>query len=564
VPTLSLVRLRPPAILLVLLGLLLASFPPAAGAEGNAALVPQVVPASSADWTPRGFRVSAGEAVRIASQVDEVRRERTGGRSLRARPGVPLYESPRVRWEVGFERPGGDRVVEVHVDGRSGEVLEIWTGAQVDTLLARGYEPSVGGELLNAPYVWLPLCLLFLLPFVDPRRPLRLLHLDLLVLLGFGLSQLFLNRGEIDLSVPLAYPFLAYLLVRLLVAGFRPREGRGPLVPVVPISLLAVALVLLLGFRVALNVTDSSVIDVGYASVVGADRILHGEELYIDNEIHGDAYGPLNYVAYIPFELVFPTKGAWDDVPAAHAAALTFDLLTVAGLFLLGLRLRRGREGRLLGIALAFAWTAYPYSTYVLQSNTNDGLVAMILVYALLALSSPPARGALLAVGTAVKFIPMALAPLFAAGTGDRRATTLARFAIPLVFLLVAAAGAYLPDGGFRELWDTTLGFQLGRESAFSLWGLHPSLEPLQTLVKVAAAGLAVAVFALPRRRDALQVAALGAAVLIAFQLAAEHWFYFYLVWFAPLALVAMLSPQVPSGPGAESPPARDRAAQTA
>jgi hypothetical protein len=557
-------RLRPPAILLVLLGVLLASFPAAAGAQGGGELVPQVVPAESAEATPRGFRVSAGEAVRIASGVHEVRREQTGGRSVTARPGIPLYGKPRLRWEVGFERPDGDRVVEVHVDGRSGAVLEVWTGAQVDSLLARGYEPSVGGNLLNAPYVWLPLCLLFLLPFLDPRRPLRLLHLDLLVLLGFGLSQLLLNRGEIELSVPLAYPFLAYLLGRLLVAGFRPREGDGPLIPVVPVAFLAVALVLLLGFRVALNVADSTVIDVGYASVVGADRILHGEELYIDNEIHGDAYGPLNYVAYIPFELMFPTTGVWDDVPAAHAAALTFDLLTVLGLFLLGVRLRGGREGRMLGIALGFAWAAYPYSTYALQSNTNDGLVAMILVYTLLALSSPPARGALVALATAVKFIPMALAPLFAGGSGDRNATSLVRFALPFILVLVAAAGAYLPDGGLRELWDTTLGYQLGRESPFSLWGLHPTLEPLQTLVKLAAVGLALALFAFPRRRDAVQVAALGAAVLIAFQLAAEHWFLFYLVWFAPLALVAMFARHALQGPEAAARGAQTRSTRTA
>ena len=49
--------------------------------------------------------------------------------------------------------------------------------------MARGYEGAFGRKL-NAPYVWIPLCLLFLLPFVDPRRPFRLLHLDLLVLLG--------------------------------------------------------------------------------------------------------------------------------------------------------------------------------------------------------------------------------------------------------------------------------------------------------------------------------------------------------------------------------------------
>jgi hypothetical protein len=47
-----------------------------------------------------------------------------------------------------------------------------------------------------------------------------------------------------------------------------------------------------------------------------------------------------------------------------------------------------------------------------------------------------------------------------------------------------------------------------------------------------------------PRRRDIVTLAALGAAVLIALQLAVTHWFYLYLVWFLPLVLVALLAPR--------------------
>ena len=47
----------------------------------------------------------------------------------------------------------------------------------------------------------------------------------------------------------------------------------------------------------------------------------------------------------------------------------------------------------------------------------------------------------------------------------------------------------------------------------------------------------------MPRRRGPLQVAALGAAVLVSVELAMAHWFYLYVVWFAPLALVALLGP---------------------
>jgi hypothetical protein len=59
----------------------------------------------------------------------------------------------------------------------------------------------------------------------------------------------------------------------------------------------------------------------------------------------------------------------------------------------------------------------------------------------------------------------------------------------------------------------------------------------------VGAALLALAVALSPRRKTPAQVAALAAAVLVAVQLGATHWFYLYVVWFAPLALVALMAP---------------------
>ncbi len=47
-----------------------------------------------------------------------------------------------------------------------------------------------------------------------------------------------------------------------------------------------------------------------------------------------------------------------------------------------------------------------------------------------------------------------------------------------------------------------------------------------------------------------MQVAALGAALLIGVQLTMHHWFYLYIVWFFPLLLVAFALEDigVPSG----------------
>jgi Glycosyltransferase family 87 len=497
---------------------------------------------------PRFFERSAGEVTRIASRAEKVRAERRNG------PLDPTaYTKGAGRWQVSFFRDG-DEVVQVQVDDRSGAILEQWTGYQVAWTMARGYEGAFGRKL-NAPYVWIPLCLLFLAPFVDLRRPLRLLHLDLIVLLGFGMSHVFFNRGEIGVSVPLAYPVLLYLLARVLYAGFRPRERSGPLIPHAPLVWLTVGLVFLASFRIGLNVVDSNVIDVGYAGVIGADRIVDGDQLYgpgFSNDVeHGDTYGPVNYLLYVPFEQALPWSGGWDDLPAAHGAAIVFDLLVIGGLLLLGRRLRSGREGVVLGVALAYAWVAYPYTAFVLESNSNDSLVALACVGALLALTLRPrvggaAAGVALGLGAAAKFVPLALAPLFA-----RRRPLV--FAAALALTIAITVLPFIPDGGLRELYDRTIGYQAGRPSPFSVWG-QADLGPLHTLVKVAAVAFALLVAFVPRRPDARQVAALGAAVLIAVQLAATHWFYLYVVWFVPFVFVAILGayrerPERPAAP---------------
>ncbi len=449
------------------------------------------------------------------------------------------------------------------IDDRTGNVLEAWRDQQVTVKLARGYEGAIA-QMVNAPYIWLPLCVLFVAPFFDPRRPFRLLHLDLLVLLGLGVSLYFFNRANIRASVALTYPVLAYVFVRMLVAGLRPRRRAGPLVPLVPIRWLAIAAVALAAGRIALNVADSHVIDIGAAGVVGADRIEHGQPLYDGTfneglQIHGDVYGPFNYLAYVPFEEALPFHGEWDSLPAAHAAAIAFDLLTALGLLALGRRLRAGPDGRALGVAMSFAWLAYPFTLYTMNANADDALVAATLVGAMVALASPAGRGLMLALGTAAKFGSAALAPLFATGTGDRRLRSAVIFAVVFGAVCAALFLPFVPDGGLRELYDRTLGYQASRSSPFSVWGLAPSLHFLQTPVRLAAAALAAGVAFYPRWRSPIQVAALAAAVVIAVQVGATHWFYFYAVWFLPLVLAAVFGAErVVSR--ASSPAARARA----
>ena len=496
--------------------------------------------------------LSEREATRIAQREEKViEQDRINGALSSA---AELEDGD---WEVGFFA-GEEKVALVVVDEPTGIVRESWTGHQVSWKMARGYEGSFGHKL-NAPYVFIPLCLVFLLGLVDWRRPWRIANLDLLVLLGFGVSHVFFNRAEIGVSVPLVYPVLLYLLARMLWIGLRGR-GSG-LRPLWPATWLLVAALFLMGFRVGLNLADSGVIDVGYAGVVGADKIADGESLYGDfpeDVSQGDTYGPVNYLAYVPFEQAQPWSGSWDDLPAAHGAAIFFDLAAFCGLLLLGRRLRPGAGGRALGATLAFGWAAYPYTAFALASNANDTLVAALLVAVMLALARPAARGVALALATLTKFAPLVLAPLIATAEGMRRRPLLlftAGFAATVALLLTP----FVIDPGPGTFLDRTAGYQAGRDSPFSIWGQAPALEPLRVAIVAATGLLALALALRPAVGSPVQVAALAAALLICVQLTAQHWFYLYIVWFYPLALVAMaaVSPAPGASPARSTPPAR-------
>jgi hypothetical protein len=483
-------------------------------------------------------------------------------------------------WVVKVWSGEAGQIAQAVVDDTTGRVSEAWTGPQVAWKMARGGEGAFGGKILLKPSVWLALCLVFLLGLGDLRRPLSLRNLDLVVLLSFSVSLALFGRGEIFASVPLVYPVLVYLLVRGLRIALR---GRGEqLRPVWPTWALAAAAVFLIGFRIGLDVERSGgVIDVGLAGVVGASRILDGETPYgnmpqrgdrepcgpedTDGQVReriqtngrceaaierGDTYGPVSYLAYVPATSVFGWTGRWDSLPAARATSIAFDLLAVLGLALVGLRL----GGVRLGTALAFGWVAFPFTAYTLNANTNDAIMPAVLVFGFLLLTSDWARGGAVALAGWTKFAALLLAPLWATyPTFDPRRTL--RFAAAFVLATVAAFAILLLEPSLvdavRTFWDRTLGFQLGRDSPFSLWGwgqYHaegiPDLGFVKVVLAVAAVLLALVVAVVPRRKGPVELAALTAALLLAFQLSLTHWFYLYIPWVLPFVLLWLLLPE--------------------
>jgi hypothetical protein len=508
----------------------------AALALAASAQADDLVTPPSLDKPPEGYRMTGRQAMAVADRAPAVIRERRRHRDAYAN----VFEKSGGRWQVSYydrEKPPKE-IAQVYVSDDTGRVTEAWTGFQVAWTMARGY-PGAFGRKVNSPWVWIPLTLLFVAPFVDVRRPLRVRHLDLLVLSAFGVSVAFFNDANIGMSVPLAYPLLVYLLGRMLWIGLRRSRDPDPLRLMVPVSWLVIGLVFLVGFRIGLNMASSNVIDVGYAGVIGADRLTHGEQLWgtfpKDND-HGDTYGPVNYAAYIPFELAFPWSGKWDDLPAAHAAAVAFDLLCLLLLFLIGRRVR----GPTLGIALAYAWAAYPFTLYAMDCNVNDALVGALVLAAIALAGAPARRGLLIGLAGMAKFAPLGLAPLFA--TQTRGAV---RFTLGMAAALAPCAVIVALYGGPHAFWDRSLGFQASRGSPFSIWGLH-GWHAAQTLVQAAAVVLAVAMAFVPRRRDIVGLSALSAAILIGLQLGITHWFYLYLVWFFGAVMIALLGDEEP------------------
>jgi hypothetical protein len=535
--------------------------PAAAAADASPVLVTQQ------HRPPRGYRLTAALVEQIASRSRVVKAE------LRRHPHAVPYEYTRGpgQWQVSWFAKGrsGAELIQVYVDDGTGTVTGAWTGFQVAWTMARGY-PGAFGRLSNALYIWLPLCALFVIPFVRwrallQRRSWSLVHLDLLVLLGFSISLAFFNHADIGMSTPLVYPFLLYLLGRLLLLASGRGRPRRPIEPTVPLKWLLIATVVLFGLRVALNVIDSNVIDVGYAGVIGSHHLLHGQPLYGGwpaENANGDTYGPLTYYAYLPFTAIFGWSGTWDTLPAAHAAAIVFDLLAVIGLYLIGHRLRRPR----LGALLAWAWVSYPFTLLTLSSNSNDTLVAVLVLAAVLplasapgsgvvtrALASAPGRGFLAALAGMTKFAPFGLAPLLARGVGSGfpRGRSLVAFAAACGLTVAALLLPVFLQGNFDRFWHDTVAYQATRDAPFSVWGLYGGLSVEQHIAQGLAVVLAVGVAFWPRRRTVIEVAALGAAVLIAIELSVTYWFYMYIIWFLPLVLVALLGAQ-PRSPAAE------------
>jgi hypothetical protein len=497
----------------------------------------------------------------------------------RDRTTEALFNKDYRYWQVSVWWGKAGEIATGRVDDGTQRVTEAWTGPQVAWKMARGYKGAFGGNKINSYSVWLGFCAAFLLGLADWRRPLSLRNLDLLAMLSFSVSLWFFNHGNVFAFAASAYPPFVYLIGRGLWVGFTGRAPRGR--TLWPVWRLLAATAFAAGFRVTeYNVRSSNVIDVGYSGVIGAERIVTGQSPYghmpeegdlkpcgpkdQEGEIReriqtngrcesanprGDTYGPVAYESYIPAYLVFGWSGKWDDLPAAHATVIAFDLLCILGLFLAGLRF----GGAAFGASLAFAWTAYPFTQYVSSSNTNDALLPAFLIWGFWLLTSPWARGGFAALAGWTKFAALVVAPMWVTYRLTREQVTRALGGFGIATLVAFSVLLLEPNlaHALRVFWDRTIAWQISRESPFSLWDWRqyhakgiPNLHVVQRFFQALLAAAALVFAVVPRRKTPLQLAALTGALLLGFELVLTHWSPLYIPWFFPFVAYATLAPR--------------------
>jgi hypothetical protein len=306
--------------------------------------------------------------------------------------------------------------------------------------------------------------------------------------------------------------------------------------------------------------------DVAEGGVQGAQNIAHGRPLYGRPRVsqggmdpHTDTYGPFNYEAYLPFTALAAGHRA------ARLTTLFFDLLTALLLFMLGRQIR----GPTVGVLLAFCWLAFPFTLYEEALGFNDSIVAATLVGTVLAARSPARRGAMAAVAAWTKLSPLALLPLLASHRGPHKSGRYALLEFAGAFVL-ATAIVFLPalaHSSVPTFISRTFGFQSSRPASGSIWAelqgsysvgapwLNTASRVLHGLLAALTGAFAIALFRAPRRQDAVGLAAAAAAVLIAMEACLGYYSFSYILWFAPLALVAAVLAGGPVASPPELPP---------
>jgi len=495
------------------------------------------------------YAISAPEAVTIARVDPLVQRQIAGVGYTSTR--VTAFDDEQQR--VAFFQ--GPRVVLVALVGRDRAVTQIAPGAA-----------TVGNRAANRPALLVCLALVFMLAMATvPLLSLR--NLDVLAFAGLTAPIWLTGRGYVDASMLVAYPLLAYLVVRFLWIAGRGSEQQGSISlywrltaswsSVERRRLLRIVAVALAASTAILTVTSNGVSDVALASLAGATDLIHGTVPYghIPSFIvHGDTYLPLNYVAYVPAAIVSPVTDVFSDPQGALILTAVAVLLTAAAIHRLiartadpesrqdGGRLEAYEPAEVAGLRGAIAFLAFPPVLLAASSGSNDILLALCLVAVLGTVASARRSAMLLGVAAWAKLTPVVALPVWIARM-DRRDALRAIAGLAGLSAVIAGGLVVLGGPGSLSTMANAVTFQFERRSLFSLLD-GPGLGPLQAVAEaVLAASVVGMTLAVGRNQllkdDPVRLAAMLAGLMLLSQLAANYWTWAYLPWvIAPAVLV--------------------------
>jgi hypothetical protein len=449
--------------------------------------------------------------------------------------------------------------------------------------------PNQGGVL------WLSLVVALLVAFdwaqLDNPRNVDLIAMQAIGLVMFEIlrfPRLLLDAVYVEL---MDWVFIAIFTLNVVIivrawlrirrptaARWRPAVARR--------ALIAVAAALFVVNVMEALIRDAD--DVGFFANLGAQRLRERHALpYGDPLLTGSAgaaYGPLLYVAHLPFQwalaparlnaespdLVPLGRDGTYNLPPALATKLCTIAFHIVGVIALFIAARR-----LAGADAAWALVAlYCGSAYVLGIGGDDYFIGgmtyishiaptavTLLAFALL--PSPAMAGVALALAAGVGFYPGFMAPAWLGYYWDRKGER-AAFAVGFVIAAAAIGLSVLllsrPAGG-RGLVATILNDTFGHHtdprhygfSPFSFWGQKGGIRGWFNHSLVGTSGfttpmfltftaLVVGCFWLVRRRSASQLALATAIVALAASLTKIHPTGTYIAWAYPFLLLGFFA----------------------
>lgn len=482
-------------------------------------------------------------------------------------------KSPRVhralernRWNQVTVYGVDDQLVRVTFlnGGRAVEEVAVRRGGRVvETLDFAALGVPYGDWIAYIPGVLVLLAALFVLvTAVAPLRRIR--NLDVAMALSLLAPVLFLQDRYIGGSVIAALPGLVYLMTRCMWTVFSGSRPAAPSVPVLQlltpgwdihrrVRLLRLLLVLLGLILLVVTVSSFNAVDVVYAVMEGATKLVHGVLPYghlPGDVIHGDTYPLLSYLLYAPLAWASPVQSIWDSVDLALGLSVVAALVVAWVIYRVVTSDERSgdrpipADRELAGLRSAIAWLAFPPVLIIASTGTSDVVLGAMVALAVLLWKRPGICTALLSAAAWFKLAPLALvavrlAPLRGRGLASALAGV-AVVTVPMVAILFALGGTSGPDAMLHAI-----SFQFSRGSPQSVWSAL-GISGWQPVGEGAVLALIAAAMVRLRRdselaQDRRRMAALTVAILIGLQLVANYWAFLYLVWVFPLLAMSVL-----------------------